>query len=55
MLCSERRLDDASARVEGPPRRYYPATIVAVNGDGTLNLEYDDGAFWDNAPVTVLA
>ena len=33
--------------------RYYPATIVSVNKIGTVNLEYDDGAYWDDAPASV--
>ena len=33
---------------------YYNATVSALNRDGTINLEYDDGAFWDHAPVSVL-
>ena len=33
---------------------YYPAVIAKVNRDATVNLDYEDGAFWDHAPAKVL-
>ena len=33
---------------------YYPAKISKVNADGTVNIDYDDNSFWDNAPLKVI-
>ena len=34
--------------------RYWPATISRLNDDGTVHLKYDDGAYWNGAPRSVL-
>ena len=31
-----------------------PAKISKVNADGTVNIDYDDNSFWDNAPLKVI-
>lgn len=29
---------------------WYPAKITRVHDDGNLNLDFEDGSYWDNAP-----
>lgn len=33
---------------------YYDTTISELHGNGSLNLDFDDGSYWDRAPRRVL-
>ena len=45
-VLAQKELDD--------PKREYPATIVKVHASGEVDIKFDDGSAWKNAPAEVV-